>query len=115
MPRIAIAALALLLAGPAAAQSVVDGSDQGLARADVDGIVRAVTQWLDDPSGVQIRGIYRSSGTNAYCGEVALPGTAFVPFYANLDATTAYVLSVPPEDERYAELVARLKLFDCLG
>lgn len=82
------AGLALSAAGPAGAQTVVDGSASGLDPALVRSIQALVTRDFKAPAEAQFRGLHPSRARNGhgYCGEVAIgPTASYVPFHAILE------------------------------
>ncbi|WP_201400243.1 hypothetical protein [Kaistia sp. 32K] len=80
--------LGLLMAAPAGAQTVVDGSDASLDPSLVATIQALVTRGFAVPGAAEFRKLHLSKARNGhgYCGEVAVAaGADFVPFHAILE------------------------------
>jgi hypothetical protein len=108
--------LALSLAcGPAAAQTVVDGSERGIPPADLAKLLEIVGS--QGGKQAELRALRKADSVSSimYCGRMRLPpGRNFVPILVNVTAGIAHALtdSLAGKEREYME--ARLGVFGCL-
>jgi hypothetical protein len=90
LSRLGAAMIAVLAAaGPATAETVVDGSAEPLDPALSAAIVALATRDVAEPASARIKGLHLSKARNGrgYCGEMAVSeGADFVPFHVILEA-----------------------------
>lgn len=86
--RIPAVILLCALTCPAYAQTVMDGSDQGLPGKEREIVIRSIAEESADPYAVQLRRLRRLPGPPdvSWCGEVNVKGLAggylgFRPFF----------------------------------
>ena len=114
-----LAADLALAANAAAAQTVVDRSAREIPPDDVRQIIAVLSNELTVPESAEIKDLSVAEGTWGYCGAVRTRDatgalTEFVPFYANLEAGAAYILSGALNPDRYEEVRIRIMVFGCL-
>jgi len=100
------AGLAIAMAAPAGAQTVVDGSAAGLNPALVKSIETLVTRDFRSPAEALFKNLRHSRARNGYgyCGEVAVNAKAsFVPFHAIVEPGGQPSLLLPSDHGRSVE------------
>ncbi len=122
-----ISALAVLVAlcPPAAAQSVIDSSADGLDEATRAAVVALATRGLAEAESAELRNIHQSLARNGmgYCGEVSVAAPTggepeFTVFHAILggEGSLLRLSDYPPEatNTYYAAVTEMLHNFGCI-
>lgn len=108
--------LAMLGNSSAFAQTIVDSSAKTMPPADLQQVLRLLAGQIMDTTGAQVRGLYKSSATHGYCGQLKARGayTEWSPFHANIYTNTVWILSKAASPEAYKDVHMRVFAFGCI-